>query len=245
MAPWRIRWGLQDVMGEIKRQFRCSVCGQRGCTFDLTPRDLVGANGLKRWEPEFFPSAPFRLGGERLVGESYADRDRRVLAEYLAKYPSGDALAEFRGGPAGPASMCGKFTAMASWAEVVAFSQPLGIGRPEGGNDRPVTYRVMSTLPVIIWDGGEVRPFLRCKSLPEDGNGVRMAYGAREATSESESLAWRLWNLSGTCFAARAFAPGVKTGACTQKIVGATFHSAFPQALQLRAMRTGILNNHL
>ena len=48
--------------------------------------------------------------------------------------------------------MCGKFTAMSSWAEVVTFSQPL-IARPREdahGNDREVTFRVMSNLPVII-----------------------------------------------------------------------------------------------
>ena len=75
--------------------------------------------------------------------------------------------------------MCGKFTAMASWADVVAFSAALddgaegGQNRPKirpksaenGGitevsrrarsgaeNDREITFRVMSNLPVIIWD---------------------------------------------------------------------------------------------
>jgi putative SOS response-associated peptidase YedK len=50
--------------------------------------------------------------------------------------------------------MCGKFTAMASWAEVVAFSQPLTRAEvKEGDNDRVVTYRVMDNLPLIVWDG--------------------------------------------------------------------------------------------
>jgi putative SOS response-associated peptidase YedK len=40
---------------------------------------------------------------------------------------------------------------MASWAEVVSFSQPLSRERA-GSNDQPVTFRVMSILPVIIWD---------------------------------------------------------------------------------------------
>jgi putative SOS response-associated peptidase YedK len=55
--------------------------------------------------------------------------------------------------------MCGKFTALASWSEVVAFSQPLtesgGGERPsgdEGSNDEIVTYRVGGLLPVIVWD---------------------------------------------------------------------------------------------
>jgi len=44
--------------------------------------------------------------------------------------------------------MCGKFTAMASWAEVVAFEQPLS-----GSDiDREVTYRVVNEVPVIVLD---------------------------------------------------------------------------------------------
>jgi hypothetical protein len=38
--------------------------------------------------------------------------------------------------------MCGKFTAMASWAEVVCFSQPLSRAAvKEGDNDKVLTYR--------------------------------------------------------------------------------------------------------
>src|SRR4030088_938135 len=55
--------------------------------------------------------------------------------------------------------MCGKFTALASWSEVVAFSQPLaesgggeGPGGGEDSNDEIVTYRVGGLLPVIVWD---------------------------------------------------------------------------------------------
>lgn len=53
--------------------------------------------------------------------------------------------------------MCGKFTALASWREVVAFSQPLtdqgNDGEPgEGSNDEIVTFRVGGPLPVIVWD---------------------------------------------------------------------------------------------
>jgi putative SOS response-associated peptidase YedK len=47
--------------------------------------------------------------------------------------------------------MCGKFTAMASWSEVVDFSQPLTV-RDGAEEDRVVGYRVMSNLPVIVFD---------------------------------------------------------------------------------------------
>src|ERR1700754_2546881 len=58
--------------------------------------------------------------------------------------------------------MCGKFTAMASWAEVVDFSQPLGrIVPADGGgsddNDFEVTFRPYSNLNVIVWDAMEKR----------------------------------------------------------------------------------------
>jgi len=50
--------------------------------------------------------------------------------------------------------MCGKFTAIASWAEVVAFMQPLSAEHSENKNapDREVTYRVMTNLPIILFD---------------------------------------------------------------------------------------------
>lgn len=46
--------------------------------------------------------------------------------------------------------MCGKFTAMASWSEVVDFSQVLAM--PAGANDTVETFRVMSDVRVIIFD---------------------------------------------------------------------------------------------
>lgn len=56
--------------------------------------------------------------------------------------------------------MCGKFTALASWSEVVEFSQPLterrggrgGDGPGEGSNNEVITFRVGGPLPVIVWD---------------------------------------------------------------------------------------------
>jgi putative SOS response-associated peptidase YedK len=54
--------------------------------------------------------------------------------------------------------MCGKFTAMASWAEVFAFSQPLTTDRDySGANDEAVTLKVMGAVNVIVWDEEEKR----------------------------------------------------------------------------------------
>jgi putative SOS response-associated peptidase YedK len=62
--------------------------------------------------------------------------------------------------------MCGKFTAMVSWAEIVAFSEAFlqacgargnaggdaADGGDGGSNDEVAVYRVNGLLPVIVWD---------------------------------------------------------------------------------------------
>ena len=54
--------------------------------------------------------------------------------------------------------MCGKFTAMASWAEAVRLSKALIAGRDNpAGPDRELTFRVMSNLPLIVWDRDQQR----------------------------------------------------------------------------------------
>jgi hypothetical protein len=85
------------------------MCGARGVIFGA-PNTLYGTDTI---EP--FPAVPIRIGGRRQDGESSLGANARNRADYLRRYPSGDALGAFRGGPPGPASMCGKFTAMASW----------------------------------------------------------------------------------------------------------------------------------
>lgn len=48
--------------------------------------------------------------------------------------------------------MCGKFTAMASWGDVVDFSEAFSATSGAGDNDQPVGFKVMSQLRVIVWD---------------------------------------------------------------------------------------------
>lgn len=47
--------------------------------------------------------------------------------------------------------MCGKFTAKASWTEIVdlIYATP---AQEAGSNDRTLTYRVMGAVPLIVWD---------------------------------------------------------------------------------------------
>jgi len=148
LAPWRIRWGEPDVCVLMRRHFRCGVCGRKGCIFLAPTTDAKGV-------------APFPAGREvHMAGpknkfENWADRDARVLAEYVARFGTSDALGSFRG--PGELQMCGKFTAMASWAEVVDFSQPLDRDPAQASNDEPVTLKVMSLLNVIVWDAAQQR----------------------------------------------------------------------------------------
>ena len=150
LTPWRIRWDEADVYAVMRRRFRCGVCGRIGCDFRPPTTDAEGI-------------APFPAGrevwmsGPKNAVESWKERDARVLAEYVARFGSGDALGSFRGGPPGELRMCGKFTAMASWSDVVDFSQPLTQGPVSGSNDEPITLKVMNQLNVIVWDAGEQR----------------------------------------------------------------------------------------
>jgi len=47
--------------------------------------------------------------------------------------------------------MCGKFTAKASWSEIVDFIHSTPPHEADG-NDRTLTYRVMGPVPLIVWD---------------------------------------------------------------------------------------------
>lgn len=85
VTPWIIRWGQDDVAAAMRRYFRCGVCGGKGCNF-ISP--AIDNEGI-----EAFPNGrELRMSGPRRTGESYQMRDARVLAEYLSRYPGGDAL---------------------------------------------------------------------------------------------------------------------------------------------------------
>lgn len=69
--------------------------------------------------------------------------------------------------------MCGKFTAMASWSEVVDFAEAFSAtAGDDGGNDRQVGFRVMSDLAVIVFDreAGKRRVIPMRWGYPRRGN---------------------------------------------------------------------------
>jgi putative SOS response-associated peptidase YedK len=91
--------------------------------------------------------------------------------------------------------MCGKFTALASWSEVVAFSQPLtdrgGDGEPgEGSNDEIVSFRVNGLLPVIVWDAeARARRVVKMRwgfPDPRDGRRPRPIHARSETIDAKE-----------------------------------------------------------
>ncbi len=86
LAPWRIRWGEDDILAAMRRCFRCGACGRMGCVFH---EPQVDGDGV---EP--FPAGrELVIGGERRPDETWPERDARVRTEYLERFPSGDALA--------------------------------------------------------------------------------------------------------------------------------------------------------
>jgi putative SOS response-associated peptidase YedK len=85
LAPWAIRWSPQDVGEAMRRHFICGVCGRKGCVFERPAFDQEGV--------EAFPAGQeVRMGGQRLIPESYQERDARVSAAYMPRYPSGDSF---------------------------------------------------------------------------------------------------------------------------------------------------------
>ena len=99
--------------------------------------------------------------------------------------------------------MCGKFTAMVSWAQIVAFSTAFletgGVGKKqdrgakdgEGGETGEIaTYRVNGLLPVIVWDAdaGARKPVLMRWGFPDprDWRRPRPIHGRSETIDAKE-----------------------------------------------------------
>src|SRR5688500_6597608 len=89
--------------------------------------------------------------------------------------------------------MCGKFTAQASWREVVAFSQALtGSSGEGGGGARDVTYRVNSLVPGSGGDeGGRQRGVGGTRSGspdPRDWRRPRPIHARAESVDQKEQF---------------------------------------------------------
>lgn len=93
LAPWRIRWGVENPTPIMRKVFRCGLCGRRGCVFE-TPMLGTGQNGRVLGYQEEYPyDAELRFGrGEANWPEKRHEADERVLKAYLARYRNGDAI---------------------------------------------------------------------------------------------------------------------------------------------------------
>ena len=93
LAPWRIRWGVENPSKQMRRYFRCAACGRKGCEFGV-PRRGTGQNGARIGEDEEYPhNKEMRMGqGEARWPETKWEAKERVLKDYLARYPCGDAI---------------------------------------------------------------------------------------------------------------------------------------------------------
>jgi len=78
----------------MRKHFKCGSCGRRDCEFRRPKPDFHSANGSAYWDPEYFPAASerLRIGHKRKWPETTPDAEARCKAEYLARYPCGDAI---------------------------------------------------------------------------------------------------------------------------------------------------------
>ena len=90
--------------------------------------------------------------------------------------------------------MCGKFTAMVSWAQIVEyasmFTREGGKGQSEGETGEIATYRVNGLLPVVVWDavagGRRVVPMRWGFPGPRDCRRPRLIHGRSESIDAKE-----------------------------------------------------------
>jgi putative SOS response-associated peptidase YedK len=91
LAPWRIRWGVEDPSPLMRRYFRCGVCGRSGCVFHPPRESIKGV--IETWDPEYFPAGrELHMAGPKEINESREEQRQRVLKAYMARYPNGDAI---------------------------------------------------------------------------------------------------------------------------------------------------------
>jgi hypothetical protein len=87
--------------------------------------------------------------------------------------------------------MCGKFTAMASWREVHAFSHPLTADAGLGSNDEVVTYRVAGMLTGRL-DNGASFP---CEEV--GSKTVQWTIDPKDGIPRGFAFLWRRFDIPG------------------------------------------------
>jgi hypothetical protein len=81
LVPWAIRWGVDDPVPLIRRNFKCVMCGAEGVTYD------VGIEHDTMLASTFPTGRQVGIGGRRLAFESLNDKEPRCAAIYGSKRP--------------------------------------------------------------------------------------------------------------------------------------------------------------
>ena len=88
--------------------------------------------------------------------------------------------------------MCGKFTSLKSWREAISLAEGLTL-ESERLDDEVVAYRVMSIIPVIIWDQEEGRrrvvPMRWGFPSPQDWRRPQPIHARAESIEETKAFA--------------------------------------------------------
>jgi putative SOS response-associated peptidase YedK len=110
VTPWIIRWGItpKDICPAMRASFYCGVCGRRGRHFG---GPMLSGEGIEAFPPA---GKQVRINGPKRWNETYPAAEERNRAEYITKYPTGDALGEFRGLGGRLGSMCNLYSVTSS-----------------------------------------------------------------------------------------------------------------------------------
>ncbi len=81
LVPWAIRWGVDDPVPLIRRNFKCVMCGSDGVTY------MVGMEHDTLLASPFPTDRQVGIGGRRFIPESCNDKEIRCVAIYESKRP--------------------------------------------------------------------------------------------------------------------------------------------------------------
>jgi hypothetical protein len=80
LAPWAIRWSVDDPSELIRQNFRCAMCGRRGAVLNMP-----GIEHESKSSRAFPAERPVSVGGVRLNQESCNAQGERCATIYASR----------------------------------------------------------------------------------------------------------------------------------------------------------------